>query len=1245
MKNANGGSTVTQSETASNGALLNKTVITTSADGLSILSQIDRNGDGVVDLNRSDVTVINADNSRTETMAGKANNGGLLYQTVQIISADRKTTTITEDLNGDGAADRTETIVVQNNGAVVDTVARFAPNGALTSKEIMSTSANGLSVTAQLDVNGDGVFDLTTADVTVLNTDGGRTETLTDKNANGSLKDQIVTTTSANGLSTTKQIDLNGDGIVDLTTTSATALNSDGGRTTTVKAVNANGTLRDQNVTTVSATGLSTTTRLDVNGDGVFDRTTTDVVTLNADGGRTETATTTSANGGLLSKSVATTSADGRTITITRDVNGDGAADQTETITTAANGSVTDKVVDLNPDGSVRGGVTTTKSANGTTVATALDVNGDGVTDRTQTSTLVTNADGSSTVTEANASANGALIDKIITTTSASGLSKTVQTDKNGDGLIDVTNTDVTVLTTDGGVTETITGVSNSGVLLGKVVKTVSADQKAIAFTRDMNGDGATDGTETIAVQADGRVVDTVSNFAPNGTLKNKSVTTTSASGLSAATQLDVNGDGVYDLTRTNVTVLNTDGSRTETLTDKNANASVRDQFVTTTSANGLSSTVKADLNGDGIFDLTTTSATVLNSDGSRTTTVKDTNANGTLRDQNVTTVSATGLSATTQLDLNGDNVFDRITTDVVTLNADGGKTETVTAANANGGLRSQIVTTASGDGRTVTITRDVNGDGRLDQTETITRAANGTVTDKVVDLNPDGSAKGGVATATSADGNTVTKAVDLNGDGVVDETATTSTVVNADGSVTKTVSSYQGSTLTNRTVTTTSANGLSVAMAFDLDGDGTIDLTTTDVTVLNADGSTTETLTDTSANGVRRDQSVTTTSADKKTVTTATSVNNNGPIEMLKTVAVQADGGAITTVTYPGTKWNAESDTRTVSATGLSSSIVIKDNLGDYLNVTDVTTLNSDGGRTETFTNVDGWGYSSAITTSANGLSKTVSMTGTVGDWPDPTLSLSGSDVTVLNADGSRTETITDAVTQSTANSSSLHDKAVITTSGNGLSQTTQLDVNNDGRYDRTDAVVTAVDGSKTETITILNQATGALQQKDVITTSADGLTQSLQRDANGDGIFDHFETTTPNANGGVAGTVWDANAAGGLIDKFVTTRSANGLSRTVTSDVNGDGVVDYTQSSSTTLNADGSRTTVVSDYYGAGSLKDRTVATMSANGLLKTTRIDMNGDGVIDETQTDVTTVNPDATTTRTIHEVLPRRSAPAA
>ena len=79
-------------------------------------------------------------------------------------------------------------------------------------------------------------------------------------------------------------------------------MNADGSVTLTVKDASANGTLEDETVTTTSANGLSITTQQDttgaVNGSNpVFDQTRTDVTVLNADGSKTETVTDTSTNG------------------------------------------------------------------------------------------------------------------------------------------------------------------------------------------------------------------------------------------------------------------------------------------------------------------------------------------------------------------------------------------------------------------------------------------------------------------------------------------------------------------------------------------------------------------------------------------------------------------------------------------------------------------------------------------------------------------------------------------------------------------------------------------------------------------------------------------------------------------------------------------------------------------------------------------------------------------------------------
>jgi hypothetical protein len=1223
VHNGDGSTTIDNKALNSDGSLASETIETTSADGNTRTVSFDVDGDGIIDTIQTTIFVTNSDGSVTQTVTDTTAAGVTIDTTTTVTSADQKTISISRDTDGDGHPNQTETRITDVAGSTTITISNLNPDGSLSGKTISTTSADGLSRTVQSDLDGNGSIDLTEVTATVVNGDGSRTQTVTQSNQNGSLKSKQITTTSADGTTKTVQTDANGDGVFELTQAFVIAIAADHSSFSTETDTNADGSVRAKKSVQLSADGLSQTTQLDIDGNGTYDLTTNDVTVVNADGSRTETVTITSQNGTQLSQTVTTRSPDGKTTVINSDANGDGTDERVETTSVDGSGIATRVVSLFNPDGSLLSKETTTTSADGQTITTQSDINGDGSVDRTRTVTKVKNADGSSTITTQDFASNGTLLDTSVVTTSANGLTVTTQADLNGDGTIDRTLTDALVNNADGSKTQTITNKSADGTLLAKSVIATSADRKTTTINTDANGDGLNDRLETVAIQTNGSTTDSVSDFNPNASLRDKSVVTTSANGLSITTQIDRNGDGVFDLTTADVTVLGSDGSRTRTVTESNANGSLKSKTVTATSASGLSVTTQTDANGDGVFELTTTSVSVLNNDGSTTTTVTEKNANGSVRDKTIATTSGNGLSTSIQTDVNGDGVIDLISTQTVSINADGSQTETDTSKNANGTLRSQTITVTSADSRSVQISRDTNGDGHIDQTESITLAADGSKTDQIINLNPNGTASSGTITITSADGNTVTSGQDLNGDGIIDRSTVTSLVYNADGTTTSTVSTYRGTTLTSRQSTLTSADGKTTTKSVDMDGDGVVDLTVTDATVLNSNGSTTETSSQIDNLGATDYTTVTTTEADGKTVTTTAS-DDVGTFYK-KIVAEQTDGSFTTTVTYPDgpSPVNTESDVRTESATGLASTVKIQDSGGPYAWVGDTVTLNSDGSQKDTYTNQYSWGFNVTNTTSANGLSKSVQLSGAVNDW-DPKETLSGTDATVFNADGSTTETIANTITQKTSNSTSVKDKAVITTSANGLSKTIQLDDNGDGRYDRTDQTVIGVDGSKTETITVLNVATGALQQKDVLTTSSDGLTQSLQRDTNGDGTFDHFETTSVASDGSIVGTIKDTTSTGVLRGKIVTTTAANGLSKIVTMDTNGDGVVDYKQTLTTTLNADGSEIQVLSDFFGDGTLKDRTVTTTSANGFSKTAQIDLNGDGVVDEVQSDNLIVN---------------------
>src|SRR5262249_32961801 len=151
---------------------------------------------------------------RTETVSDFSANGSLQDRTVKTTSADGDAASIVREL--DGIVDQTETSVIASNGSLIKTVADYSVSGALEDRTVTTISASGLSSVIQRDTTGSGTFTQTTDDVVVVNADGSQTETVTDLNADGSLRDQQVITTSANGLSKTIQDDTTGNGAVNL---------------------------------------------------------------------------------------------------------------------------------------------------------------------------------------------------------------------------------------------------------------------------------------------------------------------------------------------------------------------------------------------------------------------------------------------------------------------------------------------------------------------------------------------------------------------------------------------------------------------------------------------------------------------------------------------------------------------------------------------------------------------------------------------------------------------------------------------------------------------------------------------------------------------------------------------------------------------------------------------------------------------------------------------------------------------
>ncbi|MBV9634003.1 MAG: DUF4214 domain-containing protein, partial [Methylobacteriaceae bacterium] len=202
-----------------------------------------------------------------------------------------------------------------------------------------------------------------------------------------------------------------------------------------------------------------------------------------------------------------------------------------------------------------------------------------------------------------------------------------------------------------------------------------------------------------------------------------------------ADTSWVANHNGAPDYRQTRSQTFNPDGSETVTVSDFSAAGILQDRIVTTTSANGLSVVSAIDSTGSGTADEIRSDVTVLNSDGSRTETIRQAAAGASLaagetQFERVITTSADGRTITTQIDNDGNGVFEQ--TDRIVIAADGSRTETVTYTNNFSGQGTWIIASDGSRASDVVETTSANGlvrtvsEGDITATTTMFADANG---------------------------------------------------------------------------------------------------------------------------------------------------------------------------------------------------------------------------------------------------------------------------------------------------------------------------------------------------------------------------------------------------------------------------------------------------------------------------------------------------------------------------------------
>ena len=187
-------------------------------------------------------------------------------------------------------------------------------------------------------------------------------------------------------------------------------------------------------------------------------------------------------------------------------------------------------------------------------------------------------------------------------------------------------------------------------------------------------------------------------------------------------------------------------------------------------------------------------------------------------------------------------------------------------------------------------------------------------------------------------------------------------------------------------------------------------------------------------------------------------------------------------------------------------------------------------------------------------------------------------------------------------------------------------FDTNHDGRLDAGDAqfssfkiLVTNQDGTTTlktlaeagvQSINLIPDATtialpdGSKIQGQTTFTKSDGTTgtaATVQLQYIGDGNVIR-QTVDHNPDGSTSITNSALNPDGSVASALVGTTSADGQSRTLFFDHNGDGVIDQIQTAVTITNPDGSTNETLSNQTGAGVLVDLTITMTSADRTLVT-------------------------------------------
>ena len=490
----------------------------------------DLDGDSFFDRTTVRQTTLASNGTETITEQTESRDGSVLETYSRVSSADGRTITINRDADGNGVDDEQTTIVLANDGLTTSTSNFYSETGTLLSTVTSTQSSDGLESSWSIDRDGNGVADLQTTDVTTLGADGSRTRTITHKDGQGTTVANETIVVSDDGLDVSTDLDLDGDGSNEFETQAQTVYAANGTMTWAATTRDAGGTMLSSVAETTSGDGLQTTTTTDYTGDGNNNRNT--VLTEGAAGGSTWVDQQFGPGAALQHAITTVVSADERTRTTTVDLDGDGNVDRQRAWQLDADNAENTTFEDKADNGTTEMLITHDRSANGAVETYRFDLDGDGTIDLTRQTVISYDEEGNRVTRFTETYGDEKVEFTRETTESANGLSSLSTVDLDGDGITDGTTRTKTTLNTDGSSSTETGNEYTDGSFRSSYTETVSADGRIVLQTNDYDGDESRDKTVKTVIQADGSRVVTETSYNADGSVAKTFVTGTSADGL-----------------------------------------------------------------------------------------------------------------------------------------------------------------------------------------------------------------------------------------------------------------------------------------------------------------------------------------------------------------------------------------------------------------------------------------------------------------------------------------------------------------------------------------------------------------------------------------------------------------------------------------------------------------------------------------------------------------------------------------